>query len=168
MAHRDWGLQPRASLRRKAPRSRSAILTPSLILAETIERLNVRVIMAARHRNRNARALANLDALIEHLKQDDPILTNGPNVRAFEREWNEWLGTRYSVFVNSGASARTNRAAGESGIKSARTTAAAPEASQRWQLRDVVRRTLQPLTKSSPYSHDRLGSQAVAWAIPTS
>jgi len=46
-----------------------------------------------------------LDALIEHLKQDDPILTNGPNVRAFEREWNEWLGTKYSVFVNSGASA---------------------------------------------------------------
>jgi CDP-6-deoxy-D-xylo-4-hexulose-3-dehydrase len=46
-----------------------------------------------------------LDALIEHLKQDDPILTNGPNVRAFEQEWNEWLGTKYSVFVNSGASA---------------------------------------------------------------
>jgi CDP-6-deoxy-D-xylo-4-hexulose-3-dehydrase len=46
-----------------------------------------------------------LDALVEYLKQDDPILTNGPNVRAFEQEWNEWLGTKYSVFVNSGASA---------------------------------------------------------------
>ncbi len=46
-----------------------------------------------------------LDAIIEHLKQDDPILTNGPNVRAFEEKWSEWLGVKYSVFVNSGASA---------------------------------------------------------------
>ena len=27
-----------------------------------------------------------LDAVIEHLKKDDPILTNGPYVRAFEEE----------------------------------------------------------------------------------
>ncbi len=46
-----------------------------------------------------------LDAVIEHLKQDDPILTHGPNVRAFEAEWSAWLGMKYSVFVNSGASA---------------------------------------------------------------
>jgi len=46
-----------------------------------------------------------LDAIIEHLKQDDPILTNGANVRAFEEKWSEWLGVKYSVFVNSGASA---------------------------------------------------------------
>jgi len=46
-----------------------------------------------------------LDAVIEHLKQDDPILTHGANVRAFEEEWSEWLGVKYSVFVNSGASA---------------------------------------------------------------
>ena len=46
-----------------------------------------------------------LDAVIEYLKQDDPILTNGANVRAFEEEWSKWLGTKYSVFVNSGASA---------------------------------------------------------------
>jgi len=46
-----------------------------------------------------------LDAVIEHLKQDDPILTHGPNVRAFEDEWSNWLGVKYSVFVNSGASA---------------------------------------------------------------
>ena len=46
-----------------------------------------------------------LDALIEHLKQDDPILTHGANVRAFEEEWSNWLGVKYSVFVNSGASA---------------------------------------------------------------
>ncbi|WP_373237127.1 DegT/DnrJ/EryC1/StrS family aminotransferase [Cohaesibacter celericrescens] len=46
-----------------------------------------------------------LDAVIEYLKQDDPILTNGANVRAFEEEWSEWLGVKYSVFVNSGSSA---------------------------------------------------------------
>ena len=46
-----------------------------------------------------------LDAVIEHLKQDDPILTHGPNVRAFEDEWSKWLGVKYSVFVNSGSSA---------------------------------------------------------------
>ncbi len=46
-----------------------------------------------------------LDAVIKHLKQDDPILTNGPNVLAFEEEWSAWLGVKYSVFVNSGSSA---------------------------------------------------------------
>ena len=46
-----------------------------------------------------------LDAVIEYLKQDDPILTNGANVSAFEAEWSKWLGVKYSVFVNSGASA---------------------------------------------------------------
>lgn len=46
-----------------------------------------------------------LDAVIEYLKQDDPILTHGANVRAFEDEWSAWLGVKYSVFVNSGASA---------------------------------------------------------------
>ncbi len=46
-----------------------------------------------------------LDAVIEHLRQDDPILTQGTNVKAFETEWSAWLGVQYSVFVNSGASA---------------------------------------------------------------
>jgi CDP-6-deoxy-D-xylo-4-hexulose-3-dehydrase len=46
-----------------------------------------------------------LDAVIAHLRQDDPILTHGPHVRAFEDEWSQWLGVRHSVFVNSGASA---------------------------------------------------------------
>src|SRR3989344_3915270 len=54
---------------------------------------------------RNNIARSDLDAVIEHLKQDDPILTNGPNVRAFEEEWSHWLGVKHSVFVNSGASA---------------------------------------------------------------
>jgi CDP-6-deoxy-D-xylo-4-hexulose-3-dehydrase len=54
---------------------------------------------------RNNILRSDLDAVIEHLKQDDPILTNGPNARAFEEEWSRWLGVKYSVFVNSGASA---------------------------------------------------------------
>lgn len=46
-----------------------------------------------------------LDAVIEHLKQDDPMLTNGAKVREFEAAWSQWLGVKHSVFVNSGASA---------------------------------------------------------------
>jgi len=46
-----------------------------------------------------------LDALIEYLQGDDPILTQSAQVRAFEQEWSEWLGVKYSVFVNSGSSA---------------------------------------------------------------
>lgn len=46
-----------------------------------------------------------LDALIDHLKQDDPMLTNGAKVREFEAAWSQWLGVKHSVFVNSGASA---------------------------------------------------------------
>jgi CDP-6-deoxy-D-xylo-4-hexulose-3-dehydrase len=48
---------------------------------------------------------ADLDAVIEFLRQDDPILTQASNVRAFEQAWSEWLGVRHSVFVNSGSSA---------------------------------------------------------------
>ena len=46
-----------------------------------------------------------LDAVIEFLKQDDPILTQSTMVKKFEEEWSKWSGVRYSVFVNSGASA---------------------------------------------------------------
>ncbi len=46
-----------------------------------------------------------LDAVIDLLQETDPILTNGPRVRDFEREWSEWLGVKFSVFVNSGSSA---------------------------------------------------------------
>ena len=46
-----------------------------------------------------------LDCLIEFLQQDDPILTQSANVREFEKEWAEWLGVKYCVFVNSGSSA---------------------------------------------------------------
>ena len=44
-----------------------------------------------------------LDLVIELLKRDDPILTNGPKVKEFERAWSEWLGVKYSTFVSSGA-----------------------------------------------------------------
>lgn len=43
----------------------AAELTPMQLLAYAIERLNLRVVMAARHGQRNARALANLDAIVE-------------------------------------------------------------------------------------------------------
>lgn len=34
-----------------------------------------------------------------------PKLTNGPKVFEFESEWGKWLGTKYNLMVNSGASA---------------------------------------------------------------
>ena len=54
---------------------------------------------------RNNISRADLDAVIEYLQQDDPILTQSSNVMAFEEEWSAWLGVKYSVFVNSGTSA---------------------------------------------------------------
>jgi CDP-6-deoxy-D-xylo-4-hexulose-3-dehydrase len=46
-----------------------------------------------------------LDRVIDYLRQNDPRLTQGDNVREFEKEWSDWLGVRFSVFVNSGSSA---------------------------------------------------------------
>src|ERR1035437_1898916 len=48
---------------------------------------------------------ADLDVLIEYLRQDSPILTQSRQVKLFEEEWSAWLGIKYSVFVNSGSSA---------------------------------------------------------------
>ncbi len=48
---------------------------------------------------------ADLDAVIEYLRQENPILTQSQQVRLFEQEWSEWLGVKHSVFVNSGSSA---------------------------------------------------------------
>jgi CDP-6-deoxy-D-xylo-4-hexulose-3-dehydrase len=45
-----------------------------------------------------------LDVLIEFLK-GNPILTQSTNVREFEKEWSDWLGVKYSLYVNSGSSA---------------------------------------------------------------
>ena len=47
-----------------------------------------------------------IQSLIDFLSQDSiPKLTNGPKVIEFEKEWGEWLGTKYNLMVNSGASA---------------------------------------------------------------
>jgi CDP-6-deoxy-D-xylo-4-hexulose-3-dehydrase len=46
-----------------------------------------------------------LDAVCDLLRQDDPVLTQSSNLRAFEEEWSRWLGVRHSVLVNSGSSA---------------------------------------------------------------
>lgn len=54
---------------------------------------------------RNNITRCDLDALIDFLRQDDPILTQSKQVEAFEKEWSEWLGVKHSVFVNSGSSA---------------------------------------------------------------
>ena len=48
---------------------------------------------------------ADLDEVISFLSHDDPRLTNGLKVREFEKAWSDWLGVKYSVFVNSGSSA---------------------------------------------------------------
>ncbi|MFQ5771504.1 MAG: DegT/DnrJ/EryC1/StrS family aminotransferase [bacterium] len=54
---------------------------------------------------RNNITRADLNAVIEFLMQDDPVLTQSSQVQAFEREWSEWLGVKHSVYVNSGSSA---------------------------------------------------------------
>ena len=47
-----------------------------------------------------------IQAVIDFLSQDHiPKLTNGPKVVEFENSWGKWLGTKYNLFVNSGASA---------------------------------------------------------------
>lgn len=54
---------------------------------------------------KNNIAREDLNAVIELLQQDDPVLTQSKHVRAFEEEWSQWLGVKHSVFVNSGSSA---------------------------------------------------------------
>jgi CDP-6-deoxy-D-xylo-4-hexulose-3-dehydrase len=47
-----------------------------------------------------------INEVIKFLNQNPiPKLTNGPKVMEFEKEWSKWVGTKYSVFLNSGASA---------------------------------------------------------------
>ena len=47
-----------------------------------------------------------IQSLIDFLSQDQiPKLTNGPKVIEFENVWGQWLGTKYNLMVNSGASA---------------------------------------------------------------
>jgi len=47
-----------------------------------------------------------IQSLIDFLSQDQiPKLTNGPKVIEFENAWGQWLGTKYNLMLNSGASA---------------------------------------------------------------
>ena len=47
-----------------------------------------------------------INSLIDFLNQEKiPKLTNGPKVLEFEEQWGKWLGTKYNLMVNSGASA---------------------------------------------------------------
>jgi CDP-6-deoxy-D-xylo-4-hexulose-3-dehydrase len=48
---------------------------------------------------------SDLNSVIKLLEEDDPKLTNGPAVKEFEEQWSRWLGVKYSVMLNSGASA---------------------------------------------------------------
>jgi CDP-6-deoxy-D-xylo-4-hexulose-3-dehydrase len=43
--------------------------------------------------------------MIEFISTPDVRFTNGEYVKQFENEWSKWQGIKYSVFVNSGASA---------------------------------------------------------------
>jgi len=45
------------------------------------------------------------EVLIEWLQEPDVRFTQSKYVRKFEQAWSEWLGVKYTVFVNSGASA---------------------------------------------------------------
>ena len=49
-------------------------------------------------------SLTDKESLCEFIMNSDRF-TNGPKVVEFEKQWSEWLGTKYSVMVNSGASA---------------------------------------------------------------
>lgn len=44
------------------------------------------------------------DVLIKFIKKTD-YFTNGKKVKEFEKKWSKWVGTKYSIFVNSGSSA---------------------------------------------------------------
>ena len=47
-----------------------------------------------------------INEVIDFLSGENiPKLTNGPKVIEFENAWGQWLGTKYNLFVNSGASA---------------------------------------------------------------
>ncbi len=47
---------------------------------------------------------SDLEPVIDLLKEKDPRLTSGHHVAEFEKKWSEWLGIKYSIFVNSGSS----------------------------------------------------------------
>ena len=49
---------------------------------------------------------SDINALIFFLKKNKKkIFTQSTQVRNFEKKWSDWLGVKYSIFVNSGSSA---------------------------------------------------------------
>ena len=46
-----------------------------------------------------------VNAVKKLLNKSKLRLTQSENVKLFEKRWSQWLGTIYSVFVNSGSSA---------------------------------------------------------------
>lgn len=47
-----------------------------------------------------------MNCVVDYIKdKDNLVLTQSSKVKEFEKAWSEWLGAKYSVFVNSGASA---------------------------------------------------------------
>jgi ATP-dependent exoDNAse (exonuclease V) beta subunit len=69
-------------------RRRTGSTTPALLLSQAIEELSVRVVLTARHHNRSARALANVDALIGRAR---PYGMSGLQafVRDLQRDWEQ-------------------------------------------------------------------------------
>jgi len=48
---------------------------------------------------------SDMDSVVKLVKKKNIILTQSKNVKEFEKKWSKWIGTKYSVFVNSGSSA---------------------------------------------------------------
>jgi ATP-dependent exoDNAse (exonuclease V) beta subunit len=69
-------------------RRRAGITTPALLLSQAIEELQVRVVLTARHRNRSARAITNVDALTERAQ---PYGVSGLQafVHDLQRDWEQ-------------------------------------------------------------------------------
>lgn len=48
---------------------------------------------------------ADMKEVIKLVKKKNLILTQSSKVLEFEKKWSNWLGVKYSTFVNSGSSA---------------------------------------------------------------
>ena len=48
---------------------------------------------------------SDMDSVVKLIRQKNIILTQSKKVKEFEQKWSQWVGTKYSVFVNSGSSA---------------------------------------------------------------
>ena len=48
---------------------------------------------------------SDMDQVKKFINRKNITLTQSKKVKEFEKKWSSWLGTKYSVFVNSGSSA---------------------------------------------------------------